>query len=93
MTARADFVDDSALDRSLEFLEGLPETMPEPFVAIGDDGSVGIEWEQDAGHLYVSFETTGDEVYWCSSAGVEWEGDLHHSIPQFVDALFDLVKD
>jgi hypothetical protein len=93
MSVDADFVDEPALIRALRFLESLPEAMPEPFVAIGDDGSVGIEWEENAGHLYLTFAATEDEVYWCSAAGAEWEAPLRQSISPFVDAMFDLMKD
>src|SRR5262249_19491 len=72
MGESADFVDESALRRGVRFLAGLPEAMPEPFVAIGDDGSVGAEWEHAAGHLYVTFSQAADEVYWCSADGQEW---------------------
>lgn len=93
MSVGAEFVDEPALVRALRFLESFPETMLEPFVAIGDDGSVGIEWEENAGHLYLTFAVTGDEVYWCSAAGVEWEAPLRESISQLVAAMFDLMRD
>lgn len=89
----AGFVDERALRRGVEFLAQLPPAMPEPFVAIGDDGSVGVEWEYPAGHLYLTFAGVGDEVYWSPSTGAEWEGPLVRSIPKLVDAIFGLMKD
>ena len=91
MSANADFVPEGPFLRSLSFLEELPEAMPEPFVAIGDDGSIGIEWERDVGLLYLTFGQDGDEAYWCSPDGAEWEGSLGSSIPRLVDAMFELM--
>lgn len=88
----ADLLDQSALKECLTFLSLLPETMPKPFAAIGDDGSVGVEWEEQQGHLYLSFSSQGDEAYWCSPSGIEWEGVLGSTIPLLVDAMFELMK-
>jgi hypothetical protein len=93
MGESAEFVDEPALRRSVQFLAGVPEAMPEPVVAIGDDGSVGAEWEYAAGHLYLTFSQAADEVYWCSADGREWEDLLARSIPRLVDAIFELLAD
>jgi hypothetical protein len=93
MGESAEFVDESALRRGVRFLADLPEAMPEPFVAVGDDGSVGAEWEYAAGHLYLTFSQAADEVYWCSADGQEWEGLLVRSIPRLVAAIFELMAD
>ena len=93
MGESADFVDERALRRGVDFLAHLPERMPAPFVAIGDDGSVGVEWDYAAGHLYLTFSEAEDEAYWCSSSGTDWEGVLARSIPQLVEAICKLVKD
>jgi hypothetical protein len=93
MGGSTESVDEAALRRGVRFLSDLPAAMPEPFVAIGDDGSVGAEWEYALGHLYVTFSRVTDEVYWCSADGWEWEDLLVRSIPRLEDAILELMAD
>ncbi|MDX8051879.1 hypothetical protein SK571_21010 [Lentzea sp. BCCO 10_0798] len=64
------------MKRSLRFLCSLGISTPAPFVALGDDGSIGVEWDARGNHLHLTFSDDGDEMFWMSSDGQEWEGEL-----------------
>src|SRR6266536_416126 len=65
-----------ALARALKWLINLPEALPNPFVAIGDDGSISTEWDVDGNSLHVTFDDDIEEVYFFSPNGEEWESSL-----------------
>jgi hypothetical protein len=65
-----------ALGRAAAWIFGLPGSLPDPFVAIGDDGSISAEWDIGKNSLHVTFADDGDEVYHLTSAGEEWESAL-----------------
>lgn len=54
----------------------MPPALPAPFVAVGDDGSVGLEWETPRFYLYFVFDTDGDMAYWQTDSGGDWEGTI-----------------
>jgi hypothetical protein len=68
-----EFVNPDAFIRALDFLSSVRAPVRRPFVALGDDGSIGIEWDRAGQSLHVSFSSYGDEFYW--SRGDDWETD------------------
>jgi len=64
------------LARVLEWVHNLPEAMPNPFVATGDDGSISTEWDVGGNSLHITFERDMEEVYFSSPTGEEWESSL-----------------
>jgi len=70
---RAPSVQPSALARLVNWLANLPASLPNPFIAIGDDGSVSSEWDISDRSLHVTFFDDGDEVYFSNPDGDEWE--------------------
>jgi hypothetical protein len=58
-----------------------------PFVALGDDGSVGVEWDHNSDHLNITFSDQGDEVFWLGADGTEWESALGDSIERLDNAI------
>lgn len=83
--------DAPAASRCLVFLSRLPGEMPEPFLAIGDDGSVGAEWSSRGNYLYLTFGSEGDEVLWNGSNGDEWDATLAMPSPKLLDAIEELI--
>jgi hypothetical protein len=65
-----------ALVRVLGWIHNLPEALPNPFIAIGDDGSISTEWDVEGNSLHVTFEGDTEEVYFFSPIGEEWESSL-----------------
>jgi hypothetical protein len=65
-----------ALARVVEWMLGLPEVLPNPFVAIGDDGSISTEWDVAGNSLHITFDKDAEEVYFFSPDGEEWESSL-----------------
>lgn len=86
-----DCVDLSAVIRCLTFLGEITSPMPRPFFAIGDDGSIGVEWSVKGNYLYLTFGTKGDEAYWDGRNGDEWEADLAMPPGKLFDALEELI--
>lgn len=64
------------LARVLGWVHSLPEAMPSPFVAIGDDGSISTEWDVGGNSLHVTFGGDTEEAYFFSPTGEEWESSL-----------------
>lgn len=64
------------LVRVLTWLANLPDALPNPFVAIGDDGSIVAEWDADGSNLHITFEEGSEEVYFFDPRGEEWESTL-----------------
>ncbi len=65
-----------ALARLVSWVSTLPEGLPDPFVAIADDGSISSEWDIGGSSLHVTFIDDTDEVYFFSPNGDEWESTL-----------------
>lgn len=65
-----------ALARVAAWVIGLPKGLPDPFIAIGDDGSISTEWDTNGSSLHVTFDNDNGEVYFCSPDGDEWESSL-----------------
>jgi hypothetical protein len=65
-----------ALGHLVDWLSNLPAELPEPFIAIGDDGSISSEWDVGGNSLHVTFLDNIDEVYFVSPHGDEWESTL-----------------
>jgi len=62
--------------RVLTWLANLPGALPNPFVAIGDDGSIATEWDVDGSNLHITFDGDTEEVYFFDPHGEEWESTL-----------------
>ncbi len=76
LTVKSPQVQPDAFARALEWVINLPEALPNPFVAIGDDGSISTEWDAGGNSLHVTFEGDTEEVYFVSPTGEEWESSL-----------------
>ena len=90
MISRSAHVDMPSVQWCIYFLSILPYRMPEPAVAIGDDGSIGVEWDKATERLYVSFAASVREFYWCDGAGNEWEFSLPKGADKLADAVLSL---
>ncbi|MGH3218559.1 MAG: hypothetical protein ACRDPY_07480 [Streptosporangiaceae bacterium] len=64
------------LARVFGWIYSLPEAMPSPFIAVGDDGSISTEWDVGGNSLHVTFEGDTEEAYFFSPTGEEWESSL-----------------
>ena len=49
----------NALDAARDWLDALPHWIPNPDIAPGADGSIGIDWTYDFGSLYVDVYSDG----------------------------------
>jgi hypothetical protein len=76
LASKAPQVQPSALVRVWEWLPNLPEALPNPFLAIGEDGSISTEWDADGSSLHITFDEETEEVYFLSPNGDEWESTL-----------------
>jgi hypothetical protein len=76
LAAKSPNVQRHTLVRTLGWMLNLPEALPNPFVAIGDDGSISTEWDADGNSLHVTFNNDNEEVYFFSRSGEEWESSL-----------------
>jgi hypothetical protein len=65
--------------------------MPAPFVAVGDDGSIGLEWDQADNYLYLVFSDDDGEVYWRGANGEEWESHLDAAPDKLSNAIQELI--
>lgn len=57
----------AAVARCVLFLlqpENAGEKLSEPFVAVGDDRSIGLEYHWPEGYLYATFSDAGDDLLW-----------------------------
>jgi hypothetical protein len=67
-------VSPEAFERLFSWIGSVPAGVPEPFVAIGDDTSIGLEWSAGGNYLYVAFGPDDEgEMYFQGSNGDEWE--------------------
>ena len=73
--------------RCITWLAGLPVGMPKPFFAIGEDSSLGLEWDRGGNYLYVVFGRSFDQVYFEGSNGDEWESDLESATDKLSYAM------
>jgi len=76
LARKAPQVQPAALIRVGEWLTNLPGAVPNPFVAIGEDGSISTEWDIGGRSLHITFEGDTEEVYFFSPDGEEWESTL-----------------
>ena len=76
IAGRTPYVQPPALVNLALWLSSLPAEMPEPFIAVGDDGSISSEWDVNRHSLHVTFFDDADEIYFVSPGGEEWEGTL-----------------
>lgn len=86
-SARERSVPTDSVVRCVIWLAELPIGMPKPFFAIGDDGSLGLEWERGGNYLYVVFGRSFDQVYFEGSNGDEWESDLESATDKLSHAM------
>jgi hypothetical protein len=70
------YVQPQTLVRVITWLFNLPEGLQNPFVAVGDDGSISTEWDVGGSSLHVTFDDETEEVYFVSPDGEEWESTL-----------------
>jgi hypothetical protein len=80
-----------ALGRLVELVDRLPGGMPAPFVTVGDEGLLTLEWDVRGFELHISFSDDCDEVYFRSPAGDEWEGTLAASARRLMSAVRQVV--
>jgi hypothetical protein len=90
LTVKSPQVRPAAFARASEWLINLPEAIPNPFVAIGDDGSISTEWDAAGNSLHVTFEGDTEEVYFFSPTGEEWESSLD-AVDKISSALRTIV--
>ena len=76
LAVNSPYVQPRILSRVLEWIFNLPEGLPNPFVAVGDDGSISTEWDAGGNSLHVTFDDETEEVYFFSLGGDEWESTL-----------------
>jgi hypothetical protein len=76
LVPRAPYIAPETVTHFVRWLVRLPVGLPEPFIAIGDDGSIGAEWDVGDNNLYVTFDHDATEVYFASDEGDEWEATL-----------------
>lgn len=81
------YVDPDSLLRLLEWMNTLPSGLPRPAVAIGEEGSLFVEWDVAGNALHVSFHEGGDEVYFSGDNGEEWEAFHVLGLTKLVTAL------
>jgi hypothetical protein len=91
VVARMPYVQPPAVVNLALWLSSLPAEMPEPFIAIGDDGSISSEWDVHRNSLHVTFFGNADEVYFVSPSGEEWEGTLD-AVDKLSDAMRTIVQ-
>ncbi|MFG1643801.1 hypothetical protein ACGFMK_26210 [Amycolatopsis sp. NPDC049252] len=70
---RSEFVNPGAFARAVNFISSIRPPVRRPFIALGDDGSIGIEWDRNGHSLHLTFSGYGDEFYW--SRGEDWEAE------------------
>lgn len=70
--ANREYVEPDGLRHLALWLRTLGIAVPKPFVAIGDDGSIGLEWSRGDEYLYLTFGSE-DEAYYQAADGEEWE--------------------
>lgn len=85
-------VDPQALLDSLEWLGGVPSSMPQPYLGVGDDGSVSVEWDRADNVLHVRFEAHGADAYFSGSNGDEFETSLDAGEDKIRAALQALAR-
>jgi hypothetical protein len=84
-------VSPEAFERLLSWIGSVPAAVPEPFVAIGDDTSIGLEWSAKGNYLYVTFGPDDEgEMYFQGSNGDEWETTTAAGIDK-IDTAFRLL--
>jgi hypothetical protein len=80
-----------ALIRIVAWLSTVPAELPEPFVAIGDDGSISSEWDAEGNSLHITFFNDTNEVYFFSPGGDEWEGTID-AVDKLSNAMRTIVR-
>src|SRR5258708_4847241 len=71
---RAPYVQPTAVTGLIDWLAGLPNRLPEPFIAVGDDGSISAEWDVRGSSFHATFYSNSNEVYFHSPVEEPWEG-------------------
>lgn len=66
----SEFVNPDSFVRAVDFISSMRPPVRRPFVALGDDGSIGVEWDKAGYSLHLTFSAYGDEFYW--SRGEDW---------------------
>jgi hypothetical protein len=78
--------------RLVDLLNRLPMEMPAPFIAGGDDGSIGLEWDVAGFELHINLTHDQDEAYFRSPVGDEWEGTISSSNNGLMEAVRRLAS-
>jgi hypothetical protein len=65
--------------------------MPQPFIAVADDGSISSEWDRGGQSLHVTFFDDADEVYFYNPAGEEWEGTVD-AVDKLTEAMHSIAR-
>lgn len=86
-TSQASNVNSYALRSCANWAANLPSGVPEPFFAIGDDGSLGLEWDRGGNYLYFLFTASSSEAYFEGDNGDQWEVDLGVAPDKLIHAL------
>ena len=81
------FVHPQAVVGLLSWIRDLPANMPAPAAAIGDDGSISIEWDAKGVSLHLTFHGGGEEAYFVSDDGDEWEASQVIGMKKVDDAI------
>jgi hypothetical protein len=85
----SEFVNSDAFVRALDFLSSVRSPVRRPFVALGDDGSIGFEWDRGNNSLHLSFSGYGDEFYWSRGTGWETDGPISGNERMVLLAIHD----
>ena len=88
---RVPYFQPRALMNLAQWLSSLPLELPEPFLAVADDGSISSEWDIRGNSLHVTFFDSSDEVYFVSPGGEEWEGTLD-AVDKLSEAMRAIVR-
>lgn len=73
---RSPYFQPMAVVHLASWLASLPMALPDPFIAIGDDGSISSEWDVAGNSLHVTFYSDSSEAYFSTPSGYSWEGSV-----------------
>ncbi|MFJ6515924.1 hypothetical protein ACIQMO_07490 [Streptomyces sp. NPDC091406] len=71
----------------MEWIARIPVGAPKPFFTIGDDGTLGFEWEASGNYLFIQFDGGEGEVYFEGENGDQWETALDMAESKIAAAL------
>ncbi|MCX5560746.1 hypothetical protein [Streptomyces sp. NBC_00038] len=76
-----------AARKCVAWIRRIPVGVPVPFFAVGEDGSLGLEWDKNGSTLFLLFNQGEAEAYFEGANGDEWESDPDVAIDKLLQAL------